>query len=178
MSAASKSPRDWIVVLDGQHAAGTATYLGEIDPGIRQGVRKLQSATRFTRAGALRVLAGYPSAAAAGQAYVVKLTRSELAGAAGQRGHATKKTPADLDRDVAAVIGPGPRPKDPREISFDPRCFVEVGDQVEYVVAPLRGSTSYPARFTSRREAEALARRTGRPIREERVPIRRRIRWK
>ena len=89
-----------------------------------------------------------------------------------------KKTSTELDRDIAAAVGPGPRPKDPREISFDPHCFVEVGAQIEYVVAPLRGSTSYPARFTDRRAAEALAKRTGRLIREERVPIRKRIRWK
>ncbi len=48
----------------------------------------------------------------------------------------------------------------------------------EYVVPPLRGSTSYPARFTDRAKAKALAQRTGRQIVEEEVPIMKRIRWK
>jgi hypothetical protein len=177
MSTASKSPRDWVVVLDGHHADGTATYVGELDAGLRQGVKRLTNASRFTKAGARRVLAGYPSDATAGRAYTVQLTRSELA-ACSKCSHATKKTPAELDRDIAAAVGPGPKPKDPREISFDPRCFVEVGTQTEYVVAPLRGSTSYPARLTDRRAAEALAKRTGRTMREESVPIRKRISWK
>jgi hypothetical protein len=177
MAAASKSPRDWVVVLDGQHSAGTATYLGELDPGIRQGVKKLENATRFTKAGARRVLAGYPIATTAGHAYTVQLTRSELTEPP-RHAHAAKKTSAELDRDIATVVGPGPKPKDPREISFEPRCFIEVGEQIEYVVAPLRGSTSYPARFTDKKKAEELARRTGRPLREERTVIRKRVCWR
>jgi hypothetical protein len=78
---ATKSPRDWVVVLDGSHAAGTATYLGEVDRGVRQGVRRLANATRFTRAGAGagRVIAGYPIDVTAGHAYAAQLTRSEIA---------------------------------------------------------------------------------------------------
>lgn len=88
------------------------------------------------------------------------------------------KTPVELDREVAEVVGPGPRPKDPREISFAPHCFAEVGEGIEYVVPPLKGSTSYPARFTDRAAAEALARRTGRRVVEERVMIRKRVSWR
>jgi hypothetical protein len=98
---ATKTPRDWVVVIDGQHAAGTATYLGELDRGVRQGVKKLANATRFTRVGARRVLADYPSAVAEGNAYSVQLTRSDLTGA--PRNHATKNK-AQLDREVAEFI--------------------------------------------------------------------------
>jgi hypothetical protein len=88
------------------------------------------------------------------------------------------KTPSQLERDIALTVGPGPRPKDPREISFAPHCFVEVGRRTEFVVSPHPGSTSYPARFTSRAEAEALAKKTGRRIHEEDVAVRKRICWK
>lgn len=86
--------------------------------------------------------------------------------------------PSQLDREIALAAGPGPRPKDPREISFAPRCFVEVGRRIEYVVAPNPGSTSYPRRFTDRAAAEAFAKKTNRPFREEEVAVRQRICWK
>lgn len=88
------------------------------------------------------------------------------------------KSPAQLDLEVAIAVGPGPKPKDPRDISFDPKCFVEVGRRVEYVLRPHPGSAGYPEHFTLRAAAEARARRTGRRIVEESVPVRKRIRWR
>jgi len=92
------SPRDWVIVLDGSHAGGTATYLGELHPGVRQGVKKLANAVRFTRRGAQKVLAGYPTEVVAGRAYPTQLTRSEHTSA-----HA-RKTKAQLDREIADFI--------------------------------------------------------------------------
>lgn len=71
----------------------------------------------------------------------------------------------------------GPRPSNPSEISFDRRCFVQDGEQIEYRVS--RSSLhSGPAKFgTDRAAAESYARRTGRPVTEHRVPIMRRISW-
>lgn len=76
-AAKTKGSRDWVVVLDGRHADGTATYLGEIDRGLRQGVRRLENAMLFTKTGAQRVLAGFPIDATAGRAYIVQLVPSE-----------------------------------------------------------------------------------------------------
>jgi len=59
----NKSSRNWLVVLDGQPDAGTAVYLGELDAGIRQGVRKLDNALRFTKLGAQRVVRAYGATA-------------------------------------------------------------------------------------------------------------------
>lgn len=92
--------------------------------------------------------------------------------------HATKKSSGDLEREIACTVGPGPKPKDPREISFDPRCFVEGESHWEYIVMPRSGSTSYPKRFRNRPDAEARARRTGGSVIEERVTPLKRIRWK
>lgn len=56
----TKNPKNTVVVVD--TIGGEPVYLGELDPGIRQGVRKLENATRFTATGAKRVLAGYSGA--------------------------------------------------------------------------------------------------------------------
>ena len=76
-AAKTKGSRDWVVVLNGHHTDGTATYLGELDRGLRQGVRRLENAKRFTKVGAQRVLAGFPSDATAGRAYIWQLLPSE-----------------------------------------------------------------------------------------------------
>lgn len=88
------------------------------------------------------------------------------------------KTAAQIEREIALAVGPGPKPKDPREISFDPKCFVEGESHWEYVVLPRAGSTSYPKRFRHRADAEALAKRTGGHIVNESVTPLKRIRWK
>lgn len=67
MAKTTKSKRNWVVVCD-RDAKGAPVYVGELDCG-RQGVRKLENATRFTHAGALRVVAGYPDAILAGRAW-------------------------------------------------------------------------------------------------------------
>lgn len=107
----NKTARDWVVVLGGQHGAGTATYVGELDHGVRQGVRRIENATRFTRLGARRVLAGYPSAVATGQAYAVQIGRNAQPTS---HGHA-RKTKAQLDREIAEILAASePDPAVPR----------------------------------------------------------------
>ena len=88
------------------------------------------------------------------------------------------KTPAQLENEIAAVVGPGPRPKDPREISFAPECFIEVGQRVEYVVLPNKGSTSHPEHFATREKAETRGRRLNRRVIALSTPIMKRVRWK
>jgi hypothetical protein len=62
MSHTSFGPiKQYLVVLADQDLP-TPTYLGEIDSGIRQGVRNKKYAVRFTKRGADRVAAQYPSA--------------------------------------------------------------------------------------------------------------------
>jgi hypothetical protein len=87
------------------------------------------------------------------------------------------KAPAQLDREIALEVGPGPRPTNPREISFDPRCFAEVGERTEYTVMQ-SALHSGPRVFTDRAEAEAAAKRIGRAVTECTVPIRKRIKWR
>lgn len=70
----------------------------------------------------------------------------------------------------------GPRPSDPRTISFERRCFVEDGSTVEYRV--LRSALhSGPAKFSDRAEAEAFAKRFNRVVTEVTKPVMRRISW-
>jgi hypothetical protein len=88
------------------------------------------------------------------------------------------KTDKQLDREIALVVGPGPRPSDPREISFARDCFVQDGTRTEYVVPAAPGSTAYPRAFDDRADAEAWARKTRQPVRERAVPIMRRIKWR
>jgi hypothetical protein len=49
--------KTWLVILltDTQGPV----YLGELDRGMRSGVRRIENAVRFTRVGAKRVAAGY-----------------------------------------------------------------------------------------------------------------------
>lgn len=49
--------KTWLVVLHTDDRG--PVYLGEIDYGVRQGVRQIENAVRFTRVGAHRVAAGY-----------------------------------------------------------------------------------------------------------------------
>ncbi len=71
----------------------------------------------------------------------------------------------------------GPRPKNPAEISFDPRCFVQDGTDVEFTVG--RSSLhSGPARFTNEKDAAAYAEKTGRTYTRHEVPRMRRVAWK
>ena len=70
MKTKTKSERNWVVVVD---TYGGPTYIGELGDGIRQGVRKLENATRFTARGAMRVLNAYPSAKADGTAYAMQV---------------------------------------------------------------------------------------------------------
>jgi hypothetical protein len=67
----TKSERNWVVVVTATKQG--RVYLGELEPGLRQGVMKLENATRFTQRGAMRVLNGYPSAKADGSAYAMQL---------------------------------------------------------------------------------------------------------
>ena len=72
----------------------------------------------------------------------------------------------------------GPRPTNPSEISFDARCFADVGTQIEFSVSR-SALHSGPAKFgTDRAAAEAYARKTGRQVTEHVVTIRRRISWR
>lgn len=71
----------------------------------------------------------------------------------------------------------GPRPADPREISFARDCFEVVGYRTEYVVLRSAGCSG-PAVFANRADADASARRCGRTVLEERVPVRVRVKWK
>lgn len=87
------------------------------------------------------------------------------------------KTPAQLDRDIALKVGPGPRPANPRKISFDPRCFAQVGERTEYVVGQ-SALQAGPRIFTDRAKAEAWARKVGRAVTERTVPIHKRIKWR
>jgi hypothetical protein len=72
--------------------------------------------------------------------------------------------------------GPGPRPKDPSEISFDDSCFKKIGEREEYFVV---GSMlkSAPERFTDKRKADAYAKRTGRVVSTVKFPVMKRIKW-
>lgn len=54
------SARTWIVVLS--NPMQPHVYLGELDRGVRQGVRQLHNAVRFTRVGAVRVAVHYRGA--------------------------------------------------------------------------------------------------------------------
>lgn len=56
----SKPARNCIVILC-DDAIGQI-YLGEIDAGVRQGVRRLSNAVRFTKVGAARVASAYSDA--------------------------------------------------------------------------------------------------------------------
>jgi hypothetical protein len=87
------------------------------------------------------------------------------------------KTPAQLDREITLEVGPGPRPANPREISFDPRCFAEVGERTEYVVTQ-SALQAGPRVFADRAKAEAWARKVGRAVTERTVSIRKRIKWR
>ncbi len=87
------------------------------------------------------------------------------------------KTPKQLEREIALEVGPGPRPANPRDISFDPRCFAEVGERTEYAVGQ-SALKSGPRIFTDRDKAEAWARKTNRAVTERTVPILKRIRWR
>ena len=49
--------KTWLVVLYTDDRG--PVYLGEIDYGVRQGVRQIENAARFTRVGASRVASGY-----------------------------------------------------------------------------------------------------------------------
>ena len=69
----------------------------------------------------------------------------------------------------------GDPPDDPRTISFHPSCFTVVGTRVEFVI--VMSAPRYPERFTNREEAEVLSRKTGRPIVENVVQVRRRVSW-
>ena len=87
------------------------------------------------------------------------------------------KTPAQLDREIALEVGPGPKPSDPRAISFDPRCFAQVGERTEYVVvqSPLQAG---PRIFADRDKADAWAKKVGRGVTERVVPILKRVSWR
>lgn len=89
----------------------------------------------------------------------------------------SSKTPSQLDRDIALEVGPGPRPANPRDISFDPRCFTEVGERTEYTVGQ-SALKAGPRVFEDRAKAEAWAKKTGRAVTERVVPIHKRIRWR
>lgn len=69
----------------------------------------------------------------------------------------------------------GPRPK-PEMIRFDRDCFEVVGTEVIYYVSQsaLQGG---PARFTSRDEAYAFAKKRNRAVTECVEPVSRRVRW-
>ena len=69
----------------------------------------------------------------------------------------------------------GAPPADPKTISFDPACFATVGTRTEYVI--VFAAPRYPERSFDRSKLEDLSRRTGRPIEERQVPIRRRVSW-
>jgi len=86
------------------------------------------------------------------------------------------KTPTQLDREIALEVGPGPRPANPSEISFDPRCFAKVGERTEYAVGQ-SALHSGPRVFTDRAKAEAWAKRVDRAVAEYTVLIRKRIKW-
>lgn len=87
------------------------------------------------------------------------------------------KKPSQLDREIALEVGPGPRPANPRDISFDPRCFTQVGESTEYVVrqSPLQTG---PRVFTDRAKAEVWAKKVGRVVTERVVPILKRVSWR
>jgi hypothetical protein len=53
----SRSPRNYLVVLHTDSQGHV--YLGELDPGMRSGVRHIENAVRFTLVGAKRVAASY-----------------------------------------------------------------------------------------------------------------------
>jgi hypothetical protein len=52
--------KHYVVVLS--RVNGRPVYLGELDPGVRQGVRSVDHAVRFTVRGAARVARAYPGA--------------------------------------------------------------------------------------------------------------------
>jgi hypothetical protein len=85
---------------------------------------------------------------------------------------------SDAREPLAALpsCDPGPRPSNPALISFERRCFVEVGEQVSYEVTR-SALHSGPAKFFDKAAAEALGRRTGRAVRELKTVIRKRICW-
>ena len=73
----------------------------------------------------------------------------------------------------------GPRPANPADISFDPRCFVNDGVVVEWHVGG-NVAPNYPKNFgENEAAAREYARRTGREWALQRVerPRRRRISW-
>lgn len=69
----SKTTKNFLVILDDSDLERTC-YVGELEPGIRQGVIKRENATRFTRIGAYRVAAGYPTACRGAGARVVQVS--------------------------------------------------------------------------------------------------------
>jgi hypothetical protein len=65
------STKRYIVILDDSNLEKTV-YLGELERGFRQGVYKRENAIRFTRIGAYRVAAQYPTACMGRGARVVE----------------------------------------------------------------------------------------------------------
>lgn len=70
----------------------------------------------------------------------------------------------------------GPRPSNPADISFDARCFEQVGTRTEYVV--VLSAPNYPKVFSDRETAAAYARKTGRAVTIRNAAIVRRISWR
>lgn len=71
----NKTKRNWVIVVakdeKGPVFLGTAGVGDVLGNGRdRQGVRKLENATRFTQRGAMRILNAYPTAKADGSAYI------------------------------------------------------------------------------------------------------------
>jgi hypothetical protein len=69
------------------------------------------------------------------------------------------------------------RPSDPREISFAPHCFVQVGTRTMYSVAR-SALHSGPAVFDNAAAAEEFASRCGRAVTAYEVAIKRRVSWR
>src|SRR5690348_5654687 len=56
----NNTPSNFLVVLGSIN--GRTIYLGELDPGVRSGVTKVENAVRFTKRGAMQVALQYPDA--------------------------------------------------------------------------------------------------------------------
>jgi len=76
----------------------------------------------------------------------------------------------------AGDLGPPPnRPRDPSTISFDPRCFEQVGTESYWLGGG--GGGRYPHRFRDEASANAYHLRTRREVTRHESPVMRRIAW-
>jgi|HubBroStandDraft_6_1064221.scaffolds.fasta_scaffold91989_3 hypothetical protein len=62
--------KSYLIILDDSQL-DQMVYLGELEPGIRQGTKR-DNAVRFTRVGAYRVAAQYPTACRGAGARIVQ----------------------------------------------------------------------------------------------------------